>query len=146
MAAPMVFELPFDLIVMTRSFPPLPPDPALYRAVFFGPLFAVEITTLGLLTLIPLARLTRQAFISLALMFVVFAIWALDGFGYPDATVPTALNVISKLLAFCAVLSLFAWPGGLRRRPGGRDERPWRGSLEAPSGRGAGWSGGSQPG
>src|SRR5690242_19803272 len=35
MAAPMIFELPFDLIVMARTYPALPPDPALYRAVFF---------------------------------------------------------------------------------------------------------------
>ena len=29
MAAPMIFELPFDLIVMARTYPALPPDPAL---------------------------------------------------------------------------------------------------------------------
>jgi len=27
MAAPMIFELPFDLIVMARTYPALPPDP-----------------------------------------------------------------------------------------------------------------------
>jgi hypothetical protein len=36
MAAPMVFELPFDLIVMARTYPPIPPHPALYRVLFFG--------------------------------------------------------------------------------------------------------------
>ena len=46
----MVFELPFDLIVMARTFPPIPPNPALYRVLFFAPLFAIEITTLALLT------------------------------------------------------------------------------------------------
>ena len=34
MAAPMVFELPFDLIVMARTYPPIPPNPALYRVLF----------------------------------------------------------------------------------------------------------------
>jgi hypothetical protein len=32
MAAPMIFEFPFDIIVMARSYPPIPPDPALYRS------------------------------------------------------------------------------------------------------------------
>jgi hypothetical protein len=30
-AAPMIFEFPFDLIVMTRTNPPLPDHPMLYR-------------------------------------------------------------------------------------------------------------------
>jgi hypothetical protein len=29
MAAPMIFELPFDLIVMARTYPAIAPDPAL---------------------------------------------------------------------------------------------------------------------
>jgi hypothetical protein len=41
-AAPMIFEFPFDLIVMTRTYPPIPPDPALYRALFFVPLFLIS--------------------------------------------------------------------------------------------------------
>ena len=107
MAGPMVFELPFDLIVMARTYPPIPPDPAFYRALFFAPLLLIEITTLSLLTLSPLARLSRATFVSFALMLAVFAIWALAGFGYPSAPVPFALNVVSKLLAFVTVLTLF---------------------------------------
>jgi hypothetical protein len=80
MAAPMVFELPFDLIVMARTYPPIPPNPALYRAVFFAPLFAIEITTLALLTWSPMVRLTRATFYAFALMLAVFAVWALAGF------------------------------------------------------------------
>jgi len=80
MAAPMVFELPFDLIVMARTFPPIPPNPALYRVVFFAPLFLIEITTLALLTWSPMVRLTRATFFAVALMLAVFAVWALDGF------------------------------------------------------------------
>ena len=106
-AAPMIFELPFDLIVMARIYPPIPPDPALYRALFFVPLFAIEITTLLLLRLSPMVRLTRATFFSFALMVGVFGIWALSGFGYPSSPLPTALNIISKILAFVTVLTLF---------------------------------------
>jgi hypothetical protein len=128
MAGPMVFELPFDLIVMARTYPPIPPHPALYRALFFAPLLLIAIITLSLLTLSPLARLARATFVSFALMLAVFAIWALAGFGYPTAPVPFALNVVSKLLAFVTVLTLFlplraqaqtGWP----RRPGSQSRR-----------------------
>jgi hypothetical protein len=40
----------FDLIVMART-ASLPPDPALYKALFFVPLLLIEITTFWLLTL-----------------------------------------------------------------------------------------------
>jgi hypothetical protein len=106
-AAPMIFELPFDLIVMARTYPPIPPDPARYRALFFGPLFLIEITTLLLLRLSPMVRLTRATFFSFALMLGVFAVWALSGFGYPSAPLPTALNIASKILAFVTALTLF---------------------------------------
>ncbi len=107
MAAPMIFELPFDLIVMARTYPPIPPDPAGYRALFFVPLFLIEITTLLLLRLSPAVRLRRATFFSFALLLGVFAVWALSGFGYPSAPLPTALNIASKILAFVTVLTLF---------------------------------------
>jgi hypothetical protein len=106
-AAPMIFELPFDLIVMSRIYPPVRPDPAFYRALFFVPLLLVEITTLSLLALSPRVKLSRGTFFSFAAMLVVFAGWSLDGFAYPSAPIPTALNVLSKLLAFVTLLSLF---------------------------------------
>jgi hypothetical protein len=106
-AAPMIFELPFDLIVMARTYPPIPPDPALYRALFFVPLFLIEISTLLLLRLSPMVRLTRATFFSFAMMLGVFAVWALSGFGYPSAPLPTALNIASKILAFVTALTLF---------------------------------------
>jgi hypothetical protein len=105
--APVIFEFPFDLIVMARTYPPLPPDPALYRVLFFAPLFLVEFTTLALLTLSPMVRLSRAAFFFVALMLAVFAVWGLSGFAYPSMPVPFALNVVSKILAFAAALSLF---------------------------------------
>jgi ABC-2 type transport system ATP-binding protein len=107
MAAPMIFELPFDLIVMTRTYPALPPDPALYRAVFFTPLIMVELTTLWLLTLSPMVRLRRSTFFCFALMIGVFGIWALFGFGYPQSALPITMNVVSKILAFITALTLF---------------------------------------
>jgi hypothetical protein len=106
-AAPMIFEFPFDLIVMARTYPPLPPNPALYRVLFFAPLFLVEFTTLALLTLSPMVSLSRTAFFAFALMLAVFAAWGLSGFNYPSAPVPFTLNVVSKIVAFGAALSLF---------------------------------------
>ena len=117
MAAPMVFELPFDLIVMARTYPPIPPNPALYRVLFFAPLFAIEITTLALLTWSPMVRLTRATFYAIALMLTVFAAWALAGFEYPSAPLPYALNVVAKLLAFATILTLF-FPLRAQARPG----------------------------
>jgi hypothetical protein len=107
LAAPMIFELPFDLIVMARTYPPITPDPARYRMLFFLPLFAIELTTLALLTLSPMVRLSRATFLSFALLLGVFAVWALSGFGYPSAPVPITLNVVSKILAFVTLLTLF---------------------------------------
>jgi hypothetical protein len=106
-AAPMIFEFPFDLIVMTRTYPAVAPDPALYRVLFFAPLFLVEFTTLALLSMSPLVRLSRAAFFAFALMLLIFAVWALFGFGYPSAPLPFAFNAVSKVVAFIVALSLF---------------------------------------
>jgi hypothetical protein len=106
-AAPMIFEFPFDLLVMTRTYPAVAPDPALYRVLVFAPLFLVEFTTLALLSLSPLVRLSRAAFFAFALMLVIFAVWALFGLGYPAAPLPFAFNAASKVVAFVVALSLF---------------------------------------
>jgi len=122
MGAAAIFELPFDLVIWTRIYPPVPPDPALYRAVFFVPLVLVDLTTLSLLTMTPMVRLSKTTFFCLALMLLVFAVWALAGFGYPSAPVPLAMNVVSKILAFVTAVSLFLpeWFTWSRRdRPGG---------------------------
>jgi len=107
LAAPWIFEFPFDLIVMTRTHPALQPDPALYRALFFAPLLLIALTTLALLTLSPVARLSRATFWCLAAMLAVFAVWALIGFGYPSSAAPTTLNVVSKIIALITALTLF---------------------------------------
>jgi hypothetical protein len=107
LAGPMIFELPFDVIVMARTYPAIPPDPAMYRALFFLPLILIEITTLSFLALSPMVKLTRATFFSVASMLIVFAVWGLVGFGYPSAPLLLALNVLSKILSFVAALSLF---------------------------------------
>ncbi|HEX4058342.1 MAG TPA: hypothetical protein VHX87_08515 [Galbitalea sp.] len=105
-AGPMVFELPFDLIVMTRT-SAIPPSPSLYIALFFLPLLAIEVLTLGLAFTRPRARVTRWTIIWLAGIFGVFTLWALIGFEYPWGGLPLAMNIVSKILAFAVVVSLF---------------------------------------
>jgi ABC-2 type transport system ATP-binding protein len=132
MAAPMIFELPFDFIVMARTYPALPPDPAFYRAVFFTPLFLVELTTLWLLTLSPMVRVRKSTFFCFALMIGVFGIWALSGFGYPQSALPITMNVVSKILAFITALTLFL-PDRLRNwRTDGPARAPGREQATQP--------------
>jgi hypothetical protein len=116
-AAPMLFEFPFDLIVMTRTNPPIPSYPMLYRQLFFLPLFLLEFSTVALLTLLPSMRVTAYASYALAGMFAVFAVWAAFGFAFPAEPLPLALNVISKILCFVATIMLFVWraDGGVSR-------------------------------
>ena len=108
-AAPMIFELPFDLIVMARTNPAIPTHPMLYRQLFFLPLFLVELSTISLLTFLPSVRVTGYACYAVAAMFVVFAVWAGFGFAFPAEPLPLALNVISKILCFAAAIMLFVW-------------------------------------
>jgi hypothetical protein len=118
MAALMIFEFPFDLLVMTRLRPV--PDPTLYWALFIAT-FGVEFTTLALLSLSPLVRLSRPAFVALALMLLIFGIWVLCGFGGPSAALPVAFNAVSKVMAFIVVLSLFL---SQRRQASTREPAP----------------------
>jgi hypothetical protein len=120
-AAPMIFEFPFDLIVMARVNPPIPPHPMLYRQLFFLPLFLAEFSTLSLLTLLPSMRVTANACYAVAGMFVVFAVWAAFGFSFPDEPLPLALNVVSKLLCFVAAIMLFVWKADGEGCSGGKN-------------------------
>jgi hypothetical protein len=113
-AAPMVFELPFDLLVMARTYPPVEPQPGWFRVLFFAPLFIIELTTLSFLALSPMVKLARSTFFTLALMFAVFAGWGLEGLHYPLAPLPFAFNVLAKLLAFATIFTLFL-PQRVRR-------------------------------
>jgi hypothetical protein len=106
-AAPLMFELPFDLMVMWRTFPAEPATR--YTLLYFLPLFMVEISTFALLTISPLFRVTKRSLFWLAAMFFVFAVWALFGLHYPNQPIPYALNVAGKLLSFVAAITMF-WP------------------------------------
>ena len=107
--APMIFEFPFDLIIMTRSNPPIPAHPMLYRQLLYLPLFLAALSTISLLTLLPSMRVTAHACYAVSGMFVVFAVWAAFGFAFPAEPLPLALNVISKILCFVAAIMLFGW-------------------------------------
>lgn len=107
-AAPLIFELPFDLIVMGRTYPPAPAIP--FTLLYFLPLFLIEISSFAMLTFSPFVKLSRATLFLLAGMFLIFAVWALFGFAYPAAPLPVALNVISKILAFATAVSLFLPP------------------------------------
>lgn len=104
-AAPMIFELPFDLLVMWHTYAPTPP--VLYTLLYFLPLFLVEILSFALLSFSPAMHLTRYTFFLLASMFLLFAVWALFGFAYPSTPIPIALNMLSKVAAFATAVSLF---------------------------------------
>lgn len=104
-AAPMIFELPFDLIVMWHTYPPQPALP--FTFLFFGPLFLIELLSFTLLTFSSLTRLSRVTLFCLTAMFLVFTIWAFFGFAYPYDPRSTALNIISKVIAFATAVSLF---------------------------------------
>jgi hypothetical protein len=106
-AAPMIFELPFDLIVMGRLYPTPPAPEAQYVLLYFLPLFLVAISSFALLTVSPLTRISRSTLLCLAAMYAVFAIWALLGFVYPSQPVPLLLNAAAKVLAFAAAATLF---------------------------------------
>jgi len=104
-AAPVIFELPFDLIVMVRTHPVI--DPGMYRVLLFGTLILVDLTTLALLSLSPAVRVRRATLWCFAGMLALFAVWGLFGFGYPSAPGPFTLNVLSKVLALVTALTLF---------------------------------------
>jgi hypothetical protein len=106
-SAPMIFELPFDLIVLNRIYPPIPPAPIIFRLLFFLPLFLVELSTMSFLTFSPLTRLSRYTLFSLAGFFVVFAVWAAFGFSYPSDPLDTAFNDLSKVLSFVTAITFF---------------------------------------
>jgi hypothetical protein len=104
-AGPWIFEVPFDLVIMPRTHPVI--DPGLYRALLFGALILVGLTTVALLSLSPAAQLQRTTLWCLAGMLAAFAGWSLFGFAYPSAPGPIALNMASKILALLAALTLF---------------------------------------
>jgi len=114
-AAPWIFEVPFDLIIMPRTYPDV--HPGLYRAVLFGTLIAVGVTTLLLLRLSPAVRVHRATLWCLAGVLAAFAGWSLFGFAYPSAAGPVTLNALSKILALATALTLFLPPRAGSKAP-----------------------------
>jgi hypothetical protein len=104
-AAPLIFELPFDLQVMGRVYYPTPH--ILWALIYFLPLFLVEISSFAMLTLSPFMKVSRLTLFLLAGMFFVFAVWAVFGFTYPSVPISYACNATSKILAFAVAVSLF---------------------------------------
>jgi hypothetical protein len=101
-AGPMVFELPFILIVGPMGQTPTDPGAAL-TIPFFIAMFA----TLAFLTFPSRAAITRYPLYCLGAMFLVFAVWALFGFSYPSGGAPFLLNAVSKVLGFATTATMF---------------------------------------
>jgi hypothetical protein len=114
-AGPWIFEVPFDLTIMPRTYPVI--DTGLYRVLLFGTLTLVGITTVTLLSLSPAARLQRATLWCLAGMLALFAGWSLFGFAYPSAPGPVTLNALSKILALLTALTLFLPPRAGSKTP-----------------------------
>jgi hypothetical protein len=121
-AAPMIFEFPFDLIVIPQVNASIR-----YLIVFFTPLFVIEIATLSLLLLSKRVSITRYSLYSLGAMFIVFAVWALEGFSYPSSPAPFILNAISKILSFTTIIALFSM--GSKQAPIGETKEPVKGQT-----------------
>jgi hypothetical protein len=115
LAAPWIFEVPFDLIIMPRTHPVI--DPGLYRVVLFTPLILTGIMTVVLVSLSPVARLHRVTLWCFAGMLAVYAVWALDGYSYPSGPGPVTLNAVSKILALVTALTLFLPQRDLPKTP-----------------------------
>jgi len=104
-AGPVMFEFPFDWIIMWHLAVPTPVT--LYRWVYFFPLFLFIIVTLALCTLSSAARLRRETLFAMAAMFLLWAGWAATGFNYPSTSLPWLFNVLSKLAAAVAGVMIF---------------------------------------
>jgi hypothetical protein len=46
--------------------------------------------------------------VAVGAMFIVFGVWALEGFSYPSSPVPFVLNAVSKILSFTTIIALFS--------------------------------------
>jgi len=99
---PMVFELPFILIVI-----PLVKVSLIPEIIYLVPLFTIVITTLSMLLLSRRIALTKNSVYLFSAMMFVFALWALDGYHYPSNLLTITLNGISKVLSFVCVAATF---------------------------------------
>ena len=103
-AGPMVFELPFVLIIAPVVTTRVP------HPVFLFSVFLVAIlTTLALPAFSSRFSVTSYSLYFLGAMFAVFAAWALlKGYAPPSDPVSFSLNAVSKVLGFAAVVASFS--------------------------------------
>jgi len=101
-AGPMIFEFPFDMIVIPQI-----KASAIFFVAYFGPLDLAVLLTLSLLLLSKRVFVTRYSLYALGAMFTAFAVWAWFGFSYPSNPISFILNAISKVLGFISVAALF---------------------------------------
>jgi hypothetical protein len=101
-AGPMIFEFPFDMIVIPQII-----APAKLLVAEFVPLDFAVLLTLSLLLLSRRVHITRYSIYVLGAMFIIFAVWASFGFAYPSSPIPFTLNAISKVLSFITIVFLF---------------------------------------
>ena len=102
-AGPMVFEFPFDLIVL-----PQVKAPTTYMIAFFVPLLVAVLLTLSVFMLSSRVSLTKYSLYSAGAMFKVLAAWALIGFSYPSEPASFILNAVAKVLSFISIAALFS--------------------------------------
>lgn len=101
-AGPMVFEFPFDMIVIPHI-----KAPTTFLVAEFVPLDVAVLLTLSLLLLSKRVSITRYSLYSLGAMIIVFAAWAWFGFSYPANPISYVCNALSKVLGFVTIVFLF---------------------------------------
>jgi hypothetical protein len=102
-AGPMVFELPFILIITPMVTTRVP-----HPLFLFFTFLVVILTTLALPLFSSRFAVTRYSLYLFGAMLLVFAVWALaTGYAPPSDPVSFALNAVSKVLGFAAVAAGF---------------------------------------
>jgi hypothetical protein len=109
-AGPMVFELPFILIITPMVTTRVP-----HPLVLFITFLVVILSTLALPLFSSRFAVTRYSLYLGGAMILVFAAWAiLTGYSPPSDSVSFTLNAVSKVLGFAAVAAGFVSSGGTR--------------------------------
>jgi hypothetical protein len=114
-AGPMVFELPFILIITPMVTTRVP-----HPLFLFLTFLVVIISTLALPLFSSRFALTRRSLYLVGAMILVFAAWALlTGYSPPSDPVSFTLNAVSKVLGFAAVAVAFLTMGRAPANPTG---------------------------
>jgi hypothetical protein len=112
-AGPMVFELPFILIITPMVTTRVP-----HPLFLFFTFLVVILSTLALPLFSSRFAVTKRSLYLLGAMILVFAAWALlTGYSPPSDPVSFTLNAISKVLGFAAVAAGFLRTGRTSEGP-----------------------------